>query len=230
MFALEPAEESQGQTHCAAWNERHPCSSHPPESPLKVLKVVEITSTLRAGTGTASPADSPENHALGSQEEQEQGNPSSRRNTVGCFLLAMTGRDHFPRKLLRFMCRIFFPFALCGESESGGIWQLRSISAIVIPWQKGFVFRQVKRKGVVPFWKNIELKRPVGKYIQIACMTLLLKFLGWGSTSQQNNVLARYVHFAKLLSTVQRNHQSWCSDATESFEKANWGSPQKSCP
>lgn len=84
----------------------------------------------------------------------------------------------------------------------------------------GICFPSGEKQRRCPRLEEHRVKESVGKYFQMPCTTLLLKFLGWDSTSQQNNVLARYVHLAKLPSTVQRNNQSWCSDATERKEQA----------
>lgn len=87
---------------------------------------------MRAAGGTASPADFPENRTQGNRGEREQGNPSARLNAFGA--VSFWHRS-LPQEAAKVPCvDFFFPFSLCDQSESGGIWQLLSISTIVIPW------------------------------------------------------------------------------------------------
>lgn len=53
----------------------------------------------------------------------------------GLFSFGSDWHRSLPQEAAKVPCvEFFFPFSLCGESESGGIWQLHSLSAIVIPW------------------------------------------------------------------------------------------------
>lgn len=106
---LNQLQESQSQTHRVAWTERdiHAALTHQPT--LKVLEVVKITYTLCAGSWNSLACGFLWEPCTGEQRGTRTGQSfSQKKHFVGCFLLAATGTDHFPRKLLRFHVLNFF--------------------------------------------------------------------------------------------------------------------------
>lgn len=95
-------------TCCMNW-EGHPCGSHPSQPTAQVLEVVKITYALRERSGKHSLACGfPQEPHTGEQRGTRTGQSLSQtEHFLGCFLLATTGTDHFPRKLLR-LCWFFF--------------------------------------------------------------------------------------------------------------------------
>lgn len=213
MLALEPAARKPRPDSlcCMKWETSMWLSLI-----LKVLEVVKITYTLCAGSWNSLACRFPWEPWTGElRRTRTEQSLSQKEHFVACFLLATTGTDHFLRKLLRFHeLNFFFHFHCVVRVKVVAFGSYIPSVLLLLSGSRDLFSVRWNTKALSPFGRT-QLKRPVGKYFQMPCMTLLLKFLGWGNTSQQNNVLACYVHFAKLLSTFQRNHQSWCSDATE---------------
>lgn len=96
-------------TCCMNWK-GHPWGSHPSQPTAQVLKVVKIAYALHACSWRHSPACGfpREPHTREQRGTRTGQSLSQTEHFLGCFLLATTGTDHFPRKLLRFLVLIFF--------------------------------------------------------------------------------------------------------------------------
>lgn len=83
-------------------------------------------------------------------------------HVLDCFLLALTGMDRFLRKLLRCPGLISFSYSHCAAQVKLMAFGSPFLRAIVVSWQRGFVFHQVEGEGVVPVWRNMELQSSLG--------------------------------------------------------------------
>lgn len=210
MLALEPSTGNPGLTQTlAAQTERdiHAAltPANPPRRPSMWLK--SPTLSVRAAGGTASPADFPQNHARGTDWNKNRASPQPDPTLHGLFSFGDNWHRSLPQEAAKVPCVDFF-FSLFIVQSEWKQWHLAATfhQCYCYSLVVGICFPSGEMQRRQPSLEEHEVRDVWGNSSKWHTQHYPLRFLGCGNTSQQNNVLAHYVRFAKLLPTFQINY------------------------